>query len=308
MTKSPSSAQQAQQSNRSSDGKYTTKSHSEADVGLNFGQQRRFDGVLDDTDAKAQRFAHNLASDLKWPSELTSIEELTADETNHWGTEPGSSVRLMTMRSSADKDAHIVHIEQRVLTGEATDRTGYPKVKHEIDVQDGDDGRPVEAAFYHDDGTGSYDEIRNRVSGLLRSTSHAEKTQAQASFDDTRQYLDWPQRLTDHDQSTASSTDDDGNPVTTTTRWMEFTEGGNDEHSDHVYVEQVVEETQHSEGNTVHVQHAVSIRDSDGSVSTEKVYDSVGFDAEHRQQVRDHVEELLLDRSNDAEGNTVFGT
>src|SRR5699024_268983 len=98
------------------------------------------------------------------------------------------------------------------------------------------------------------------------------------------------------------------NPVTTTTRWMEFTEGGNDEHSDHVYVEQVVEETQHSEGNTVHVQHAVSIRDSDGSVSTEKVYDSVGFDAEHRQQVRDHVEELLLDRSNDAEGNTVFGT
>lgn len=152
MTKPLSSAQQAQQSNRSSDGKYTTKSHSEADVGLNFGQQRRFGGVLDDTDAKAQRFAHNLAFDLKWPSELTSIEEFTADETNHWGTEPGPSVRLMTMRSSADKDAHIVHIEQRVLTGEAADRTRYPKVKHEIDVQDGDDGRPVEVAFYHAEG------------------------------------------------------------------------------------------------------------------------------------------------------------
>ncbi|NWN87071.1 MAG: hypothetical protein HLX51_00790 [Micrococcaceae bacterium] len=238
--------------------------------------------------------------------EFTVEEPVGPSSSNSWGIEPGASVRRVEMRSSQDQDAQIVKMEQIVLPDDAVERTGYPKVKHEIDVQSGDDGTPVEVAHFEDDGHGVHAEVKDRVESLVNGFETASQTRSAQAFSDMQDYLHWPKHLTATDEETVLSEDNDGNPVETTTRWAEFTEGGNDEFSDHVHVEQTVEVTHLPDGPSTHIQHSVSIRQHDGDWDSEDIFNSSGFDADQHHQVREHVEELLTERSNDAEGNSVF--
>lgn len=300
MTQPLSSAQQAQQNNRTDDGKYATKTHSEADVGLDLSRP-----YFEPHELAGKQFLDDLPSRLQWPQERIRTHERQADPSLlvDAGLPSETTIRSVEFRLSDDPDDGMAVVRQFTLAKDLAADHGMPAFSQGVILHQRN-STPNLVSKRNDTSPQSFHEARSHLQQFLGRPS--DQQQSAAFFSDMQDQLHWPAHLTTTDQNTLLTEDEHGNAVEKTIRCAEFTEGGNDEYSDHIYVEQVVEETEHGDGTSVHVQHSVSIRDAEGDFHEEDIFNSDGFDPGQARRIRDHVEELMTDRSNDAEGNSVF--
>ncbi|GAA2038026.1 hypothetical protein GCM10009720_18120 [Yaniella flava] len=112
MTKPLTSAQSAQQHNRTSDGKYTTKSHSESDVSL---------GIADDSNEQRRRLEiFTDGHDDQWHQDFMNNDIPTLREVAHYGWQTNDPYDLVALNDRFDAvDLHAFY---------DTDMDGYDAV------------------------------------------------------------------------------------------------------------------------------------------------------------------------------------